>query len=167
MHSRVAPAAVHLHTSGPIPVTSLQCQGCTCGETLQPQECTSVAKAPTAACGPGFGPFSHHWPASLDSPAVSACCCAPTPCQPDSHHRPPLPYTCTWQDPEATGVHADNQEPQAAGHPQLALALTDCPGPPHYVCVGNRPLPLPRHLQLAPAAKYVHTTSSGHHCCLP
>ena len=29
------------------------------------------------------------------------------------------------------------------------------------------PLPLHRHLQLAPAAEYVHTTGSNHHHCLP
>lgn len=44
----------------------------------------------------------------------------------------------------------------------LALAAAQVPT---TMCVYNQPVPLHRHLQLAPATKYVHTTGSRHHGC--
>ena len=49
----------------------------------------------------------------------------------------------------------------------LAQSLTAGPGPHHCVYVCKQPLPLYRHLQLAPIAKHVHATSSSYHHCLP
>ena len=113
---------------------------CAQGEPLQQHECACMAKASTAACGPGSGPDFCHWPALLGSPATSPWNCAPAPCQPNSCYQPPLTCTHPWWDPAAAGVRADSQGPcQLLVCLQLALAPAAVPNPHPCVCVFTIP----------------------------
>lgn len=99
-------------------------------------------------------------------------CLAPLllPAASPSSHAP----ACHWPD-FVTGLHCHapvsrhrshgnaHQQPgtsQVPVSPQLALACAGCPGPQLYMCACNWPLPLHRHVQLAPTAKCVHHTDS-------
>lgn len=58
---QLVPPAVPLHPTGSSPITKLYCCPQTQGETLQPQEGTPTAKAPTAASAPTVGPGPDCW----------------------------------------------------------------------------------------------------------
>lgn len=109
-------------------------------EILYLKNCILNIQATTAACRSGVGPISYHWPAALDSLAVSQFP-SHAPIWPKSEpgHWHPLPSA--WGDPVATGVH-DSQDPMAASTPRAG------PSPHLYICVCNQPLILQRHVHL-------------------
>lgn len=142
VHLQSAPPAIHPHTPGPAPITGLHCHVHTLGETVQPQEeCTPITRIPTATCGPRSSSVSCHGPTSLGSPAACPSSCEPTCPWPTSQHW--APYLCLWQEPVATALHTDSQDPITASvhswlQPLLfALApTTTCvsiTGPCHYI----------------------------------
>lgn len=113
------------------------------------------AKAPVAAYRPGSSLVFGHWPAPLHSSLTMHL------------HAPSLTLV------NGLHFHVPMRRPRNHGswHPgslqlrvclYVALVLVAHISP-HPKCVWNWPLLLHRHLQLAPTAECVQTTSSSHH----
>lgn len=116
-HLKLAPLAVHLHTTGLTLIIGLYCHVCDCGKILQPRRCTLTTKAPIAAAyGSRFGLISSHWPAPVGLSQPDHVCLWP---QPPCQH--PVLCKCLWQDSAATGMYTHSQGPTAANVPMTGL----------------------------------------------
>lgn len=133
------------------------------GETVQPQEeCTPITRIPTATCGPRSSSVSCHWPTSLGSPAACPSSCEPTCPWPTSQHW--APRLCLWQEPVATALHNDRQDPITASVQSWLQPLLFALAPPPRVCLQLVPATTSG---AGPAAKTVDTNTSSQQCCLP
>lgn len=128
---RLAPPAVHLHTADLTPVTSIHFLH-PLKKTVLSGESMPIARDPTAACRPRWGPVFCRWPAPLDSPVARPSSYVTAHTQPDPHHQPPR----LW-----SGVHINNQ----------------CPC--NYQCTHSGPQP--RLPALAPTTPCMFTTASA------
>ena len=90
-----------------------------------------------------------------------------------------LPPACRLSSQAHGSVHAKGETvqlqesrltvgaPRAASEPVVGHSPYWLPWPVPLCSVCSQPLPLHRHLQLAPTAECVHTAGSSHLCCLP